>query len=60
MNDMNSPSKRRVRRHARRALAVGRNNKVVVSEYPKFLLKLAGWRKVWLARTETKPGYRHD
>jgi hypothetical protein len=60
MKPMNSPSKRQVRRRSRRSLAGARNNKIVVSEFPKFLVRLARWRKVWMARTDPKPGYRHD
>ena len=60
MNEMNSASKRRVRRRLRRSLADGRNNKIVVSEFPKFLVRLVGWRRVRLARTEPRPRYRHD
>jgi len=60
MNEINSASKRPVRRRSRRSLADGRNNKIVVSEFPKFLVKLVGWRRAWLARTEPRPRYRHD
>jgi hypothetical protein len=60
MNEMNVASKRRGRRRSRRSPADGRNNKIDVSEFPKFLVKLVGWRWVWLARTEPKPRYRHD
>jgi hypothetical protein len=60
MNEMNSASKRRVQRGSRRSPAVRRANKIVVPEYPKFLARLALWRKKWLARTETNPTYRHD
>jgi hypothetical protein len=60
MNEINSASKRRVQRRSRRALVVRRGNKVVVPEYPKFLARLAVWRRKWLARNEPSPTYRHD
>jgi len=60
MSEMNSESKRRVRQRSRRPLAVRRSSKIAVPEYPKFLARLAGWRKMWSARTEPKPHYRHD
>jgi hypothetical protein len=60
MNEMNSVSKRRVHGRSRRSPAVRRGNKIVVPEYPKFLARLAAWRRKWLARTEQSPTYRHD
>jgi|KBSSwiStaDraftv2_1062776.scaffolds.fasta_scaffold20422_4 hypothetical protein len=60
MNEMNSESKRRVQRPSRRSLAIRRSNKIAVPEYPKFLARLAGWRKMWSAGTGPKPHYRHD
>jgi len=60
MSEMNSESKRRVRRRSRRSLTIRRGNKIAVPEYPKFLARLARWRKMWSARIEPKPHYRHD
>ncbi len=58
MSETNSEPKRPAQR--RRALAGGRNHKVVASEFPKFLVRLVGWRKMRLTRTEPRPRYRHD
>jgi len=57
---MNAASKRRGQRRSHRSLPGGRKSKIDISEFPKFLVRLAGWRWVWLARTEPRPRYRHD
>jgi len=60
MNEMSSTSKQQARRRSRRSLAGGRNHRIVVSDFPKFLVRLVCWREVRLARTEPRPRYRHD